>query len=59
VTAAEQLALIASALRLEGDATYDQVIAQATGLVAAVDDLRTKVYVGIIDGALADHNVTV
>jgi hypothetical protein len=58
VTAKEQLAQIAAALRLPEDADLDQVVERAAGLVAGIDELRRRVYVGIVDGALAEHNVT-
>lgn len=57
MTAKQQLARIAAALRLPDDADLDQVVTRAAGLVAAIDELRQRVYVGIVDGALAEHDV--
>ena len=45
------------ALQLPSDATTEDVITQAAGLVSAVYDIRTKVYVGIIDPILKAHGV--
>lgn len=57
MTAKQVREQIAAALRLPADATLDQVVERAAGLVAAIDELRQRVYVGIVDGALAEHGV--
>lgn len=57
MTAKEFRERVAAALRMPADATFDQVLDRATGLVAGIDELRQRVYVGIVDGALAEHGV--
>jgi hypothetical protein len=51
------LATIASALNLPDDATPETTAGGVTDLVAAVADLRTRVYPSIVDGVLAAHGV--
>jgi len=53
----EALAAIAAALNLPADPSNDDVAAGVTNLVAAVADLRTRVYPSIVDGVLAAHGV--
>lgn len=57
MTPKQQRERIAAALRLPADATYDQIVDQAAGFVAAIKTLRGLVYVGIVDQALTDNGV--
>jgi len=56
MTRTEALAAIAETLGVP-DGTPDEVAATATALVAAIADLRTRVYPALIDTALATHDV--
>lgn len=57
MTLTQAVAAIGAALNLPDDASRDDVVSAVNDVVAAIADIRTRVYPSIIDGVLAAHGV--